>query len=268
MSYHYHIPNDLACQTIVKAVWQVDHLPAFNNECIVPKGIIEIIFNFNVGDTIAVEQNGKDYELPDCFINGFNTQPITLQLPPQQFFFGVIFQPLAIKKLFGYAAAEFCDTSIDATLVHAALGSLWHQLAEQPDFDARVAVLLKWASQHCIEWQPQEKLVNDFLYAAGGHHLSVQQLAGSLCYSARQLSRKMQEASGMNTEEMLLYKKYLHAVELMHTTHLPLTSIAYQCQFADQSHFIKTFKYFTRMTPGAYQRSKSMVRGHLYMNVR
>ena len=100
------------------------------------------------------------------------------------------------------------------------------------------------------------------------HGLSVKELAQSLCYSPRQLSRKMAEATGMNTEEILLYKKYLHAVHLMHHTDWSLTQIAYQSNFSDQSHFIKSFKTYTKMTPGEYRAGKSYVKGHIFENVR
>ena len=70
-----------------------------------------------------------------------------------------------------------------------------------------------------------------FYLTVDQHDLSVTELANSLCYSPRQLSRKMTEATGMNTEEILLYKKYLHAVHLIHHTDLSLTKIAYQSQF-------------------------------------
>lgn len=72
----------------------------------------------------------------------------------------------------------------------------------------------------------------------------------------------------MNTEEMLLYKKYLHAVHLMHRGDLSLTEIAYESYFSDQSHFIKSFKAYTGMTPGAYKRTKSAVPGHIFEDVR
>ena len=58
--------------------------------------------------------------------------------------------------------------------------------------------------------------MNHFLCDTNQHDLSVAQLADSLCYSPRHLGRKILEATGMNTEEILLYKKYLHAVHLMH----------------------------------------------------
>ena len=87
-------------------------------------------------------------------------------------------------------------------------------------------------------------------------------------YSPRQLSRKLTEATGMNTEEILLYKKYLHALDLIHQSDLSLTQIAYQSQFSDQSHFIRSFKTYSGMTPGVYKASKGFMKGHFYENVR
>jgi AraC-like DNA-binding protein len=206
--------------------------------------------------------------LPNCFINGFNKSPIQLQLPKQQIFFGVLFQPLAIKKIFKSPACEFSDITVDLTLLDSTFNSLWHQLAEQVNFNNRVSVFLGWTKRNFVEWQPQELLINNFLYAVNQHELSVNELANFLCYSPRHLSRKIFEATGMNTEEILLYKKYLHAVHLIHHTNLPLTAIAYRSQFSDQSHFIKAFKTYTNMTPGEYRQNKSYVKGHLFKDVR
>jgi hypothetical protein len=66
--------------------------------------------------------------LPNCFINGFNTTPIQVHLPKQQIFFGVLFQPLAIKKIFGSPASEFSDITVDLTLLDPNFNSLWHGL--------------------------------------------------------------------------------------------------------------------------------------------
>ena len=268
MNYHLYIPEAPGFKNIIHAIWQVDQSTTFKEEYIIPKGIVEVIFNFSNSSPILAELGSTVYQLPNCFISGFNTIPIQVRLPEQQVFFGVLFQPLAIKKIFGSPAGVFSDMAVDLTLLDPGFHSLWHQLAEQDNFDDRVSVFLKWVKRNCIEWQPREQFINHFLYAVNQHDVSVKALANSLCYSPRHLSRKMFEATGMNTEEMLLYKKYLHAVHLVHHTDLSLTAIAYQSQFSDQSHFIKSFKAFTNMTPGAYRRNKSFVMGHLYKDVR
>jgi len=246
----------------------VEGFTTFQDEHIIPKGIFEVIFNFSDGSPIVAHVDDKPYHLSHCFINGFNTAPVQIKLPAQQKFFGIQFQPLAVKKIFGIPACEFSNSVVDLTILDTGFHSLWHQLIEQTTFDGRVSVFSKWMERKLPDWQPQEKLINDFLSGVNQHDLSVKELAHSLCYSPRQLSRKMAEATGMNTEEMLLYKKYLHAVHLVHNTDLSLTKIAYQSNFSDQSHFIKSFKTYANMTPGDYKKNKSFVKGHIYENVR
>lgn len=258
----------MAVKNLIHSIWQVDHVTSFAIEYIIPKGVIEIIFNFSDSSITFDQSVRSENHLPHCFINGFNKAPIQLRLPRQQFFFGVLFQPLAIKKIFGIPASEFADITVDLTLIDPAFMSLWHQLAEQKDFYKRVTVFKTWLKQHFMEWQPQEQLINNFLYAGNQHNLSVKDLARALCYSPRHLSRKIFDATGMNTEELLLYKKYQHAVHLIHHTELPLTAVAYQSRFSDQSHFIRSFKAYAKMLPGEYKRNKSVVKGHLYKDVR
>jgi AraC-like DNA-binding protein len=268
LKQNHHIPKDTAVKNLTHSIWQVDHAASFEKEYIIPKGIIEVIFNFSNSTPILAQLNSKHYHLPRCFINGFNTAPIQMHLPEQHVFFGVLFQPLAVKKIFGCPASEFADITVDLALIDPAFMSIWHQLAEQEDFNKRVVLFENWIKQHFIYWQPQEQLINNFLYASNQHDLSVKELANKLCYSPRHLSRKIFEATGMNTEEIILYKKYLHAVHLIHHTDLSLTAIAYQSCFSDQSHFIRSFKAYSQMTPGEYKRDKSYVKGHLYKDVR
>jgi len=268
LKHNFYIPKETCFKQVMHSIWQVDQYTNCNKEYIIPKGVVEIIFNFSHSGATTAQLNNAVYHLPNCFINGFNTTPIQVQHPKQQVFFGVVLQPLAIKKILGFPAGEFSDVTVDLTLLDSIFHSLWHQLAEQDNFDKRVSVFLNWVTKKITEWLPQEQLINTFLYAVDQHELSVNELASAVCYSPRHLARKMVEATGMNTEAILLYKKYLHAVHLIHHTDLPLTAIAYQSQFSDQSHFIKTFKSYAKMTPGEYQRNKSVVKGHLYNDVR
>ena len=268
MNNNLSIPHTSRFSNVIHSIWQMERRAPLHKEFIIPKGVVEIIFNLNDQFPILSQIGSREYRVSDCFINGFNTVPIQLRPPEQQTFFGVRLKPSAVKEIFGIPACEFSNTLVDVTLLDSTFRSLWHQLAEQNDFDARVSAFLKWIEKKLPDYQPRENLMNDFLTGAGRHDLSVQAIANSLCYSPRHLSRKIIEATGMNTEEMLLYKKYLHAVHLMHHANLTLTEIAHDSHFSDQSHFIKSFKAFTGMTPGAYRRTKSDVKGHIFEDVR
>ncbi|HTE00087.1 MAG TPA: DUF6597 domain-containing transcriptional factor [Mucilaginibacter sp.] len=125
MNSNYYIPNELCFKNVIHAIWQTERSHIFDKkECIIPKGVVEVIFNF--GDRLAIpaQLGSKLHHLSNCFINGFNTAPIQLQLPKEQVFFGIVFQPLAVKKIFKTPAGKFSDIPVDLTLIDPAFNSL------------------------------------------------------------------------------------------------------------------------------------------------
>lgn len=268
MDNNFFKPLSQPLKSIIHSFWQTNRKFPAQEEIIIPKGVVEIIFNFSEHSKIEAQIENRQYLLARCFINGFNTFPIHLHLPGEQLFFGIRLHPGAIKYLFGVPAGEFANLSIDLSLVDSSILSIWHRLIEQKTFEERVSIVSCWVETRWLPVSPQEQLLNLFLTNRDLEIPGVGALATMLCYSPRHLSRKMRALTGMNTEEVLLYKKFLHSIDLIHHTKMSLTEIAYCCQFTDQSHFIKTFRSLAMMTPGDYEDQKSLLPGHIFKNVR
>lgn len=263
----HYIPPPGYLNSIIRHIWQTDGVHRFDTELIIPKGVVEILFDCG-NAPVHASLGSKIYTPGRCFINGINTTPIQLQLPKKQTYFGVQLHTAAVKGLFGAPAREFTNSLIDLELIDPYFSQLWHQIVEKTSFEERVTVVVDWVESKMLELHLQDTLLDHFLSNPLPAPPSVTQLAAAVCYSPRQLSRKMYDLAEMNAEEILLYKKYLHAVHLMHHSPLSLTAIAFHSGFADQSHFIRTFRAFTQMTPGAYRREKSFLQGHIFGNVR
>jgi AraC-like DNA-binding protein len=268
MDNNFFKPVSHPFQNIIDSFWQTNRKFPAREEIIVPQGVVEIIFNFSEHSKIEAQIDNKQYLLARCFINGFNTFPIHIHPPGEQIFFGIRLHPIAIRYLFGVPAGEFANLSIDLSLVDSSILSIWHQLIEQKTFEERVSIVSDWVESRWLPASPQERLLNYFLNNRDLKVPDVAGLAKMMCYSPRQLSRKMKALTGMNTEEVLLYKKFLHSIDLIHHTEMSLTQIAYCCQFTDQSHFIRTFKSLAKMIPGEYKDQKSPLPGHIFKNVR
>lgn len=264
MNNHFYIPETKYLKTVIRSMWQVKNPMPYRNETIIPKGVVEIIFDLSECAPVQSEIGSKQFQLAKCFISGFNTHPVQLRLPDLHFFFGVQFHPVAIKHFLGVPAREFSNLPVDLTLLDTSFNSLWHQLAEVKTFNERVVVMCAWIENKIIETHPQELLLNSFLENNNRQTLTMKALAEAVYYSPRHLSRKIYELTGMNTEQFLLYKKYLHAVNQIHNTDRALTEIAYDSNFADQSHFIRSFKLFTHITPNQYRQTKSIIQGHIH----
>lgn len=269
METNKYIPQSPLLKDTVHLFWQVDRKIAdLQKEIIIPKGVSEVIFNFSDTPDLYANLHKQVFQIPKCFINGYHRHPIHIQHADRQTFFGVVFSPLTIKNVFGIPAGEFANCCIDMTMIDVSLNSLWHRLAEQEKFKDRVTVFSNWLEKRFFDLTNREIAINDFLHKQLKNTLSVTDVAKWLCYSPRQVSRKLQEHIGMNTEQLLLYKKYLQAIHHIHHSDFSLTEIAYTSGFCDQAHFTKTFKSFSNITPKEYKKKKRSIPGHIFENVR
>ncbi|MFT3912445.1 MAG: AraC family transcriptional regulator [Ferruginibacter sp.] len=268
MNSESYIPQTAHVKNLLRSIWQTGGASAFKTETIIPMGNIEIIFNFSDEPPIQAALGNKQFQLPKCFINGFNTMPVKIQLPDKHILLGVQLHPVAVKQLLGIPASEFADILVDLSLVDRSFNTLWNDLANKQSFDEKVSIIVNWLQSKLVNVQPREVFINNFLINELKQNISVPGLAKTVCYSTRQLSRKMMELTNLNTEDVLLYKKYLRAVHLIQHSNQSLTDIAYDSHFADQSHFIKTFRSFTQLTPAQYRQSKSPLQGHIFEHVR
>ena len=265
MENHFLIPNHPWTRGFVFSIWQTSGEPLYSREMILPKGVVDIIFNFSDSGVDQIRNENDKVTLPHCFINGYNTNPVLLSKPGHQSFFGIRFNPVAIRYLLGISPGELKNKSLDLSLIDKSLESLWYRMAEMDNFSDRVDGFIRWIYRSTLYKTYQDEALKDFLYNEQTSEISVMALSKDLKISSRHLSRKLKALTGMNTEEILLYRKYLHALKLMHGSILSLTEIAYACYFYDQSHFIRTFRLFTKMAPREYLKKKSQLPGHIFI---
>lgn len=268
MQNHFAIPQSPLVKDTICAFWQTHRQndPAVNETIIPNKGVVQIIFSFETAP-VRARINNQTLNLPRYFVSGIHTIPIQLHLSGWQTYFGVVLYAAAARHILKFQPVEFSNCCIDLTLVDTSFQSLWNCLGEQKNFADRVIIFTRWMAERLPRLTGREQAFNSFLQDHTTRPLAVSHLAKQFCYSSKQLSRKLYELAGMNTEQVLLYKKYLQAVHLMHTSQLSLTEIAYSCHFSDQSHFIKTFKTLSQLTPNEYRQRKSDLPGHIFHNV-
>jgi AraC-like DNA-binding protein len=88
---------------------------------------------------------------------------------------------------------------------------------------------------------------------------SVDRVVKKLGYSARYTEKIFQRQVGISPQEYLQIGRLHRAVKLMKDAETPLTKIAYECGFADQSHFTRTFKGLTGQTPLQYRKGETAI---------
>jgi AraC-like DNA-binding protein len=234
------------------------------HELILPQGIIEIVFNFSGTVNGVLPHTRAVMQAPRCFIQGLNTYVVQATYTGRQHLFGVRLHPHMVHGLLGVLPAEIKDTTVDLTLIKPEFSALWHQLIEAASFEERV----QWVEKSFPVLTPpdggrSQRLSQLFLADDIEPFQTVDTLAGEVYYSPRHLNRIVHNLYGVSAEELVVYKKFMHAVKLIHREDLSLTQVAYLAGFYDQSHFCRIFKHYAGITPRQYRSGKSEVPFHI-----
>ena len=264
MNTQIHIPTASHLREYVTGIWETSSNQNIQ-EIILPQGIVEMVFN--LGDPMhgLLPHGANTFNAPRCFIQGVNTQIVQVNYSGQQHLLGVRLQPGMVKALLGIFPSELKNTLIDLTLIKPGFSILWHELKEAKTFEEKVKLIedelpvLSTAICHRTQ-----KLCNLFLADGIQNFESLDKLSQEIYFSPRHLSRKAQSLFGISAEELITYKKFLHAVKLMHLNNESLTEIAYEAGFYDQAHFCRIFKSYSGITPKQYRQQKSCLPFHLF----
>jgi AraC family transcriptional regulator len=101
----------------------------------------------------------------------------------------------------------------------------------------------------------QEQLARSLLIADLTREPSIADIASACGLPVRRFIRAFRQTTGMPPYRWLRAFRVDHAKELLLNTSLPLSMIAYDCGFADQSHFTRIFRSAVTIAPGAWRRA-------------
>jgi len=83
--------------------------------------------------------------------------------------------------------------------------------------------------------------------------LNVETLSEELSMSRAHLHRRLKELTGMSPSDFIRNVKVKLACDILRTTDIDVTQVAFSLGFSSQPHFSTTFKRFTGMTPSEYR---------------
>ncbi|MBK8654839.1 MAG: AraC family transcriptional regulator [Haliscomenobacter sp.] len=262
----YFPPEEIG-KHVIKCIWKLREY-AFNEreECILPKGTVEIIFNLS--DEIVYCNPGLNIRspLPACFINGINFKPFSLVKKGPQRLIGIQMNAVGLRLLFGEPVRVFNNTVIEGQVVCKSLKTLYQKLIGTEVFEEQVAEIMKWAYQRISAAYFNRDLnrIQSLFFSKNMADYTIHRLCKEGGISDRHMRRLAVEWLGMGPESFMLYNKYLASLHLLHHhKQCSLTQIGLQAGYYDQSHFIRAFRSFTGMTPKEYRLSNTKIPGHI-----
>jgi AraC-like DNA-binding protein len=253
MRYHEYRPHAVLVDT-VKCFWIHEGMfSADSTQDITPDGAVELIFNF--GSPYLLLNTTSPTQLPVAVIVGFQDKTLRIRVD------GTV--KVVAARLFSWGALALLEEEVSAiTNSVTPLGADWIALVRQleqhvtlGDYEKAWTTLQEFLIRRALMRAYDVKLVQTaakHLHYTKGQY-RIEELADYCHTSVRQLQRRFKEVVGTSPK---LFARTLRFEQtqrrLMFNPEADLTTLAYDCGYFDQAHFIKEFRAFTGKTPSEY----------------
>ena len=238
-------------------VWQSGNEPV--KDLVVespPNGFCSIVFN--TGDTYFIRN--KKYEklvVPAEFVAGQSIYSYKLFLSGDISIAGIVFKPAGLATLFNLPVFEYTEERIDlrtvfmASLVERYAG----ELKKSEDANQKGKLLedfvLKFYQANKPEPDCIDEVANRIVETNGLLH--VNELIENVYMSRRNFERRFFKKVGLSPKYYARIRRISYLMNIIAgKKKVDWASIFSECEYYDQSHFIKDFMEFTGRTPQQY----------------
>lgn len=173
--------------------------------------------------------------------------------------FKVTLYPHVLYEVFGISPFEIRDEYLTITDIWGSQEGalLFEELEAQETSKGMIAVFERYFLKQVAKKHFSQR--NIATYMRNGHDYSSLKLLSKECgYSERWLQKQYLEVFGESFKQIQNNARFIKTLRMMNSAvlqgecHLKFVSIAYECGYFDQTHFIKEFKKFTGLTPSYY----------------
>jgi len=245
-------------QAYVQCYWLMDSEVAMELEdTIYPGGFMEMVFN--LGDAVwrSIADNAIQTD-PPIELVGQITRPMPIKAKGRNVLLGIRFHAHTAACFLHEELHAFNDrVSNLGDVLGSPVKTLHQQLLDVPGLQQRIMLvenfLLKRLSANERKTGKTPllaQIVQDM--ASNGFAAPINVLAARYGISPRYLQKLFLQHIGITPKLYSQIHRFQRSLRHMRSREDSLTSIAYDCGYADQSHFIREFKSFAGITPSAF----------------
>src|SRR5258708_40019337 len=143
------------------------------------------------------------------------------------------------------------------TIIGSPVKTLYSQLLETTALNGRIALIesfllkrLAGSEKKSFRIDKVANILTSIQRDSADNNLST--IASRHGITPRYLHKLIYRHTGLSPKSLNKISRFQLSLRLIAKNEHPLTSIAYDCGYFDQSHFIRDFKSFTGITPSAY----------------
>jgi AraC-like DNA-binding protein len=193
---------------------------------------------------------------PPIFLYGQTVKPTELNLSGQSKTIGVCFYPHALKSMFGFDASELTNSCVDLTLL---LKNFKEPLLNATSLKNQVELFSTHLDHHIQKSlyrvdRATEYALSEIAQAKG--NLPLRDLQRRLKLSERAFQRRFNQHVGISPKLFSRVCRFQAALrQLKSNSYANLSDVAFDNGYADQSHFIRSFKEFAGFSPYQFQKN-------------
>ncbi len=229
-------------------------------DIVFPSGLMEMIFNLGDG-TWQTEVDSKFITTPKMELWGQIIRPLHIKSRGRHTMFGVKFFPNTAAYFLKDEIRVFNNHVYDLSdVMDSSVKQLHARLLETVTLDSRVELiehfLLKRLPINERTSHKIRKIGNILNNMKLSDNENISDIATEQGMTPRYLHKLISHYTGLSPKLFNKINRFQQSLRLITNNDRSLTSIAYDCGYSDQSHFIKDFKSFTGVTPSSYQENK------------
>lgn len=233
-------------------------------DTVFPSGDMEVIFNLGEGIWESF-QEGAFQKNPAIELWGQITRPLQIRSSGAHLMLGVRFFTHTTSFLLDDEIGIFNDQVSDLTdIIGRNIQDLHGRLRETNSLAERINLLDDFFTGRLMRGSRRQERLNKVAHiltsiTKDSTENNIGRIAGTFGITTRYLHKLVYQHTGLSPKSFDKIHRFKTSLKLIGENKLPLTSIAYDAGYFDQSHFIRDFKSFTGLTPSAYLNNLSTV---------
>lgn len=198
-------------------------------------------------------------ELPGTFLFGQSTRHADLCLTGNFNAAGVFLKPNALSSIFGLDAGMLTDSCMDMR-IHSKGKEfrLSEKLEEAESGQVKVELLRTYLTKELTGNRTHRNQAMQYALEKIQHTkgtISIRALQQELCLTERSLERKFKQYTGISPKLFSRICNFQASLKQLNKNDFhKLSDIAYENNYADQSHFIRSFKEFAGFSPNQFRK--------------
>ena len=222
-------------------------------------GFAGIIYSKSTNPFYIQPRNKK---LSDFYLYGQTIEPISLDVKGAFHLVCMRMYPFAVRILLGVDPKELNDDCFDLKLVEKVDTESTLKMLEQAEDKNTIVRIIEGYFNELLQNASTNpdyriKLATNLILKSNGT-ISVKELREKLCVTERTLERHFLKEIGITPKQFAKVIQFSTSMQqITEADYLNLSEIGYESGFADQSHFIRSFKRFTGKTPKEFQQEIS-----------